>query len=79
MRHIGCVTDREAKELWRDYQGVTKNGNPLGVSFVEYVFHRVAARQPVTVTSDTTGVPWYIASCGHQHPWGESCATWTDI
>lgn len=76
--HKGCITDREAKELWRDYQSVKEEGNPLGLSFVEYVMVRVAARQPdLPTTTRTDDAQWYAATCGHQHPWGATCSDWS--
>ena len=64
------IKDREVKELWRDYQ---HGGNALGLSFVEYIAARVNARQPRAITG-TTDAEWYVASCGHFHPWGASCS-----
>lgn len=75
-----CITDRETKEMWRDYRRVVKDGNPLGLSFAEYVAQRViAAGTRFVYASETnpTQTPWYVSACGHQHPWGESCGSWT--
>lgn len=82
FRHKGCVRDPEAIGYWRDYQNVLAAGNPLGLSFVEYVAYRVAIVSapvaPVTVTTASgEHIPWYTAQCGHRHPWGVSCNTWT--
>jgi hypothetical protein len=73
------VLDRETRELWRDYKHVLKEGNPLGLSFVEYVAARVNARHPVAsqVTS-TSETHWYMSPCGHSHPWGGSCSDWAE-
>lgn len=77
--HRNCITDRLAKEWWRDYQHVMKSGNPLGLSFVEYVASRMVAMAPQTVTtSSTNGAPWYMSQCGHAHEWGASCSNWTE-
>ena len=47
--HKNCITDPLAKEYWRDYQHVMREGNPLGLSFTEYVAFRVMAlRVPLT-------------------------------
>lgn len=78
--HRNCISDRIAQEYWRDYQHVMRKGNPMGMSFTEYVAARVAALQPrvfTTATANTPAVTWYIAQCGHSHPWGESCSSWT--
>lgn len=78
MRGHNCVTDPTARQWWRDYQTVVKEGNPLGLSFVEYVAHRVRSLGTVIVydtRADQT--PWYVSSCGHKHEWGESCGSWT--
>lgn len=65
------IKDREAKDLWRDYQ---HGGNVLGLTFVEYVAARVNARQSKFTYSGSTNVEWYVAVCGRQHPWGASCS-----
>ena len=73
-----CITDREVRDMWRDYRTVLKEGNPLGLSFAEYVAQRVIAQGTRFVYSTiTTDVPWYVTTCGHRHPWGESCGSWT--
>lgn len=82
FRHKGCITDVLAKEYWRDYQSVLREGNPRGLSFTEYVAQRV---NPATITygaatateSVPASVPWYTAECGHRHPWGLPCSVWT--
>ena len=72
------ITDPTAKQYWRDWQHILRGGNPLGLSFVEYVAIRVYSERPQgTVTATADASPWYVAQCGHQHPWGESCGTWT--
>lgn len=74
------IADREAREMWRDYRMMLKEGNPLGLSFVEYVAHRVfsSGTRFVYMGETTSGqAPWYVATCGHQHPWGQSCSSWT--
>lgn len=79
MRH-NCVTDRETREMWRDYQHVMKEGNPLGLSFPEYVAHRVfsnGTRFIYTTDTSASQTYWYMSSCGHSHPWGQSCSSWT--
>lgn len=75
--HRNCVTDPLAKQWWRDYQAICRQGNELGLSFVEYVAHRVGSLGPRTYTEGANAAPWYVAQCGHQHPWGESCNSWT--
>ena len=73
--------------MWREYQHVTKEGNPLGLSFAEYVAQRVIAAGTRFVyatntgnaATDTTQTPWYVSACGHSHPWGRSCSGWTAI
>jgi hypothetical protein len=80
MKHRGCITDRLAKEYWRDYQEVMREGNPLGMSYTEYVAHRVAAggqRFYVSNNTANSAAPWYMAECGHSHPWGAACSFWT--
>lgn len=74
-----CVTDREVRDMWRDYRSVIKDGNPLGLSFAEYIAQRVIAQGIRFVYSQTSTdqVPWYVASCAHQHPWGETCQSVT--
>lgn len=75
MRHRNCITDPTTKAWWRDYQHVIKDGNPLGLSFVEYIAVRLYAAQPQLVSStSTTNVEWYMSPCGHSHPWGVSCS-----
>ncbi len=72
------IPDREANELWRDYRSVLKDGNPLGLSFVEYVAARVMARQPVhAAATSSSDVHWYVSPCGHSHPWGAACSDWS--
>lgn len=68
--HRNCVTDPLTRQWWRDYR---KADNPLGLSFVEYVAHRVASLGPRVTYTDAPDLPWYVSSCGHMHPWGESC------
>ena len=70
------ITDPMARQYWRDYQTLCRTGNPLGLSFVEYVAHRVLELAPQSVSAADAS-PWYVATCGHHHPWGESCGTWT--
>lgn len=75
FRRHQCITDPTAKAWWRDYQKVLKEGNPLGLSFVEYVTQRVFADiAPTTTYASSTDAPWYVAACGHQHLWGASCS-----
>lgn len=76
MKHVNCITDRIAREYWRDYQHVVKAGNPLGLSYVEYVAQRVFA--VFTAVTNATATEWLVASCGHRHEWGASCSTWTE-
>lgn len=74
------ITDPTAKAWWRDYQRVLSDGNPLGLSFVEYVAERVALRRPTTATDALPAhAPWYVAACGHEHPWGQPCSVWTSV
>jgi hypothetical protein len=78
--HRNCITDPLARTYWREYQQVCADGNPLGLSYVEYVAHRVASlgsRIVYETSADQT--PWYVSTCGHQHPWGVTCASWTDV
>lgn len=75
-QHLGCVTDPLTRRYWKDFQALCREGNPLGLSFVEYVAHRVLALGQHAV-SDAPASPWYVSECGHKHPWGESCATVT--
>lgn len=79
MIRRGGITDPTAKAWWRDYQKVIKEGNPLGLSFVEYIAQRVVAAnpQPMTYTAAPES-PWYIAACGHSHLWGAACSVWTE-
>ncbi len=79
FRRHNCVTDPLTRQWWRDYQQVMKDGNPLGLSFTEYVAHRVVSLGTVFIYSatNTSQTPWYVSSCGHKHPWGESCGTMT--
>lgn len=70
--HRNCVTDPTAKAWWRDYQKMVKEGNPLGLSFVDYVAQRVFAALTPTYT-EAPQAPWYVAPCGHQHLWGAAC------
>ena len=75
MKHKGCVTDPLARAWWRDYLHIMEGGNPLGVSFTEYVALRVAAEGQVRYyVSDGSNAPSYMASCGHVHAWGASCS-----
>lgn len=76
MNHRNCVSDPTARQWWRDYQKVCHAGNPLGLSFVEFVAHRVLAQGQVTHT-EAAQAPWDVAPCGHKHTWGESCSSWT--
>jgi hypothetical protein len=78
MRLRKGITDRLALEYWRDYQRVLRDGNPLGLSYTEYVAQRViAAGVQFVYTTSTSEVDWHVSACGHQHPFGESCNTWT--
>lgn len=74
--HRGCITDPVARSYWRDYQQLLKDGNPQGLSFTEYVATRVDRPQILITFSaeDTSAAPWYVATCGHKHPWGQSCS-----
>jgi lysozyme family protein len=69
------ITDPTARAYWREYQSMCKQGNPLGLSFVEYVAQRVHASTSIYTLS--TDVPWFVTTCGHQHPWGVSCVSVT--
>lgn len=71
-RHV-CITDPTARAWWRDYLAVVKEGNPLGLSFVDYVAQRVFAALTPSYT-EAPASPWYVAACGHQHQWGASCS-----
>ena len=73
MKHQGCVTDPLAREWWRDYRHIIASGNPLGLSFVEYVAARVASLGTRIEVSNNSNAPWYMASCGHSHAWGVAC------
>ena len=73
-----CITDPLTKQWWRDYKVMCKEGNPLGLSFTQYVAHHVVSVGQRLTDTATDQTPWYIASCGHKHLWGESCATWTE-
>ncbi len=75
--HRNCITDPVSKAWWRDYQRVMKDGNPLGLSFVDYIALRVASLGPRLTVTSSTNVPWYVSSCGHRHEWGESCSSLT--
>ena len=72
LRRHACITDQTAKAWWKDFQGVLKEGNPLGLSFVEYVAQRVLANFTPTYT-EAPQSPWYVSSCGHKHQWGAAC------
>ena len=76
--HRNCITDTLTREYWRDYQGVLKDGNPFGLSFTEYVAHRIISTGTRFTYTNVTQVEWHVAQCGHQHPWGQSCSTWTE-
>lgn len=76
MRGHNCITDPLARQWWRDYQKVCREGNPLGLGFTEYVAHRVLSLGEHNVTSAYQS-PWYVSTCGHQHPWGVSCSNVT--
>jgi hypothetical protein len=78
FRRHNCVTDPTTKAWWRDYQAVIREGNPLGLSFVEYVATRVIAANPIPTYTAAPESPWYIAACGHSHLWGAACSTWTE-
>lgn len=74
-RHADRITDPLARQWWIEYRHVIATGNPLGLSFVEYIAHRVNALGPRPVYTDNTAfVPWYVAGCGHAHPWGVPCS-----
>lgn len=73
-KHRNCITDRLARAWWQEYRHVTEAGNPLGISFVEYVAARVASLgQRYTYSANTTEAPVFVATCGHAHFWGVSC------
>src|SRR5688500_6307518 len=77
LLHRNCITAPPACEWCRDYQHVCREGNPLALSFVEYVAARLSSLGPRTFTSTgCNDVTWYPASCGHQHPWGQPCGSW---
>lgn len=75
-RHRGCITDRLAREYWQAY---LRDGTSLGLSFVEYVAARVNADKPMETYTSASSGPWYVAACGHTHPWGSSCAENTTV
>lgn len=70
--HRNCVTDPLTRAWWLDYQRVVRQGNAYGLSFTEYVANRTLAEANLSHAG-----PTYTAGCGHTHPWGASCATWT--
>lgn len=74
MRKKG-ITDPLALAYWREWQAMVKNGNPMGLSFTEYVAQRV--HQPTSLYALSTEVPWFVSTCGHQHPWGVACGSLT--
>lgn len=69
------ITDPEAISYWREYRKLVKEGQTNGLSFTEYVAARVHA--PTTVYALSTDVPWFVSTCGHQHPWGVACGSVT--
>lgn len=76
--HKGCITDPTTKMWWRDYLQLLRDGNPQGLSFVEYIANRVVSLGSAFMYgSGTDQGPFYVSSCGHKHPWGESCGSWT--
>jgi hypothetical protein len=76
-RRHDCITDPMARRYWREYRREVKRGNPLGLSFTEYVAQKVIATGLQTVYTMASDAPWDVASCGHNHPWGESCGSYT--
>jgi hypothetical protein len=73
IRRHDCITAPTTRQWWREYRPVCKEGNPLGLSFVEYVAQRVFANFQ-TSYSETSAAPWYVAACAHKHPWGATCS-----
>jgi hypothetical protein len=80
--HRNCVTDPLTKQWWRDYQKMCRTGNRYGLSFTDYITRRTISITTVGAGYATgTDLPdslWFVATCGHKHPWGESCATVTE-
>lgn len=76
LRHRDCITDPLARALWREYKAVVRNGQSLGLSFIEYVAARVHAVSPGATVTSGNG-PFEVGGCGHKHPWGGTCATET--
>lgn len=74
--HKGCINDPTARAWWRDYQQMLREGNPMGLSFVEYIANRVVSLGSGFMYGNTNA-PVYVSACGHKHPWGESCGSWT--
>ena len=72
-----CITDPTARQYWREYRRMVKDGSDLGLSYTEYVAKRVVEQGVMTLYTAPTDAPWHVASCGHQHAWGESCGTVT--
>jgi hypothetical protein len=74
MKHRGCITDPLARQWWREYQAICDQGNPLGLSFVEYVSARLLSVGPKTYTSvSAENSPYFVSTCGHRHEWGVTC------
>lgn len=71
FRRHDCITDPTARAWWREYRQMCRDGNPLGLSFVEFVAHRL---QPQQTYTEATAAPWYVAICGHRHQWGQPCS-----
>ena len=78
MKGHDCITDPDARRMWREYRKEVKRGNPNGLSYTEYVAQKVVAQgYRVLVYTSTADLPWDVAMCGHKHPFGETCGTYT--
>jgi hypothetical protein len=74
LRRHDCITDPTARAWWRDYRTMCREGNPLGLSFMEYIAQRVLSTECMSSYTAADDSPWYVAACGHQHQWGASCS-----
>jgi hypothetical protein len=77
MKGHSCITDPTARQWWREYRKTVKEGNPLGLSYTEFVAQKVWAQGFRVVYTASSDAPVEVASCGHKHAWGESCGTYT--
>lgn len=68
------ITDPTALAFWREYRQLVK-ADAIDLSFVEFVAKRVTAQN--SMYSLSTEVPWFVSTCGHQHPWGVACGSVT--